>query len=240
MRRFRFSNIIISMIFCVSILMIQDTHSDYFNSSNDLSWSEDAWKEVRKDEGITHYSQPIKGCNLNAYKGVCIINKPIETINNLLMDVPNHPTWIAYCNVSSIIKRFSQDDAIQYYNFDVPWPFFDRDIVVHCTQKTDIITGTITIDSYALRTPVVPLKKKHLRITDAKQKWVIEKIDNEKTRITLIAVTNIEGQTPNLLKRLISQVIPSTTLENLKTVSMKQNTVSSTSYIAISDYNKKK
>lgn len=240
MRRFRFCNIIISMIFCISLLMIQDTHSDIKYSSNDLSWSEDAWKEIKKDQGVTHYSQQIKGCNLNAYKGVCIINKPIETIYNLLMDVPSHPTWVAYCTDSSIIKRFSHDDAIQYYNFDVPWPFFDRDIVVHCTQKTDLMTGTITIDSYALRTPVVPLKKKHLRITDAKQKWVIEKIDHEKTRITFIAVTNIEGQTPNLLKKLISQVIPSISLENLRAISMKQNTVSSTSYLAKSDYNKRK
>jgi ribosome-associated toxin RatA of RatAB toxin-antitoxin module len=219
-------------------LTIQDTHSDLFNSSNELSWSENSWIEIRKDEGITHYSQQIKGCNLNAYKGVCIINKSIETIYSLLMDVPSHPTWVAYCTSSSVIKRFSHDDAIQYYNFDVPWPFFDRDIVVHCMQKTEKLTGTITIDSYALRTPLVPLKKKHLRITDARQKWVIEQIGPEKTRITFIALTNIEGQAPNVLKKLISQVIPSTSLENLRAVSMKQNAISSTSYIAKSDYNK--
>lgn len=211
------------------------THAETLNRSKDLHLSENAWKVTEKDQGVTHYSQKIKGSGINAYKGVCIINKPIDTIFSLLSDIPSHPTWVAYCSSSSLIKKNSEDDTIQYYNFDVPWPFLNRDIVVHCTQRTDPVTGTITIDSYAVKAPVVPLKKNYLRVTDANQKWLLEQIEPGITRVTFIALTNIEGDAPNILKNLISHEIPSTSLENLKTIAMKMTTPTPNRYIAKSD-----
>jgi hypothetical protein len=209
-------------------------------SSNDFSISETGWKTSKKSHGVIHYTQPIKGCEMSAYKGVFIIDRPIETILSLVKDVTNHSSWVTFCSSSAIIKKNSESDAIQYYNFDVPWPFLNRDIVVHCIQKTDPATGTITIESNAVKSANVPLKKNHLRITDAKHRWVLEEIEPGKTRVTFISMTNVEGAAPNALKRLISQIIPATSLEKLLALSMKTSVPSQPTYIAKSNIANKK
>ncbi len=198
----------------------------------DLSLLGDDWTLTKKEKGVTHYSQPVKGYELNAYKGVCTINKSVGDVYSMLTDVASHPTWVAYCDSSSIVKKNSDEDAIQYYNFDIPWPFLNRDIVVHCRQKTNPQTGTVIIDCNAVKTPVVPLKKNHMRITDAKQRWVLEAVDHDRTRVTFIALTSIDGPAPGILKRLISNVIPSTSLENFKTVSTRYAASPTTKYMA--------
>lgn len=227
----RLFTIIYSIFFLVT-LSSNLFAGDISSVSMDSILSESAWKLTKRSHGVSHFTQHIKKCDVNAYKGVFVIDRPLETIHSLVTNVENHPLWVTFCSASSTIRKISADDAIQYYRFDVPWPFLNRDIVVHCTQRTDPITGTVTIDSQAVKTPVVPLKKNHLRITDAKHKWIFERIDHRRTKVTFISMTNMEGQTPRALKKLISQVIPSSSLENLKTISMKPGPPAPTSYIA--------
>ena len=231
---------IIYPIFFLSTSSFSLFAAEISSISLDTILSESAWKLTKKSRGISHYKQPIKEYDVNAYKGVLVIDRPLETIYSLVTNVENHPLWVTFCSSSSTIRKNSEDDAIQYYRFDVPWPFLNRDIVVHCTQKTDPVTGTVTIDSQALKTPMVPLKKNHLRITDAKHKWIFERIDQRRTKVTFISMTNMEGQTPRALKNLISQVIPSSSLENLKAISMKPDHPATSTYIAKTVVNKKR
>jgi hypothetical protein len=137
------------------------------------------------------------------------------------------------------VKKSSDEDVIQYFNFDVPWPFLNRDIVVHCTQKTEPQTGKIILDCFAVKTPLVPLKKNHMRITDSRQQWTLEKIGSGKTRITFVSITNIESSVPGILKRLISQIIPSKSLENLLSLSNNADSSVSSQYLAKTDIKKK-
>ena len=229
----RFSLIcIFIMVFSMSTSLC---HSGQTDISKDIFLAENAWNLTERGKGVTHYSQSVKGSDLNAYKGVCLIDSSIENVYAFLIDVSRHTSWIAYCSKSAVVEKNSDSDAIQYYDFDVPWPLSNRDIVVHCTTEVDSKTGAITISSSAVKDSVVPLKKDHLRITDAKQKWVIEQIAPEKTRVTLYSLTHIKGPAPKLLKKLVSHVIPSTSLKNLRLQAMKNTQTSPSRYIAKTD-----
>lgn len=227
---------IASVFLCLLLTVSVVSRADDMNDGMDLSQIVgDAWTITKKERGVTHYTQPVKGFDLNAYKGVCTINKPLGEVYTLLTDVASHPSWVAYCDSSTLVKRNSDDEAIQYYNFDIPWPFLNRDIVVHSRQKTNHQTGIVTIDCIAVKTPLIPLKKNHMRITDAKQRWILEPVGHERTRVTFISLTTIDGPAPWILKRLISNIIPATSLENFKSVSMKYATTSSSKYMARSE-----
>jgi hypothetical protein len=154
--------------------------SDFITKYIDGNTPEKGWKEMERSDGISHYTKPIKGTDLNAYLGICVINSSLDTLYSVLSNVPEHVKWVKYCATSVYLEKPSQTDSFQYYDFNVPWPFANRDIVVHCTTKFDWPSGRIRIFAEAVKDPMVPMKKNHYRITDSKQEWILEQIAPDK------------------------------------------------------------
>lgn len=179
------------------------------------------WKETDRIDGLVNYTRQIEGSELSAYKGVSVIDCPIELLYAILTNVSEHNTWITYCaSARELVRSSDNHQSYQYYNFDVPWPLSNRDVVVHCTTQTNWSEGTIIIQGDAIKEPLVPLKKNHLRITDSSHTWILESITPDSTRVTFLSRTLMDGPVPRLLNRLVSHVIPSTSLKNLKKISM--------------------
>jgi hypothetical protein len=179
------------------------------------------WKETNQCDGIVNYTRQIEGSELSAYKGVSVIDCPIELLYAILTNVSEHNTWITYCaSARELVRSSDNHQSFQYYDFDVPWPLSNRDVVVHCTTETNWAEGTIIIQGDAIKEPLVPLKKNHLRITDSSHTWILESITPDSTRVTFLSRTLVDGPVTSLLNRLVSHVIPSTSLKNLKKISM--------------------
>jgi hypothetical protein len=223
----------IFIVFCLSILILTPQYSsaegpntvpvsDFILKYIDNSNADKGWKETEHNEGISNYTKEIKGSDLNAYMGICVVDSSLETIYSVLSNVPEHIKWITFCSTASYLEKQSINDSYQYYDFNVPWPFLNRDMVVHCTTKIDWQMGKIVINTEAVKDPIVPIKKGHLRITDSKQKWVLEQIAPNKTKITFVSVTTLKDPVPRILNRLISQVIPSSSLKNLKKIATEK------------------
>ncbi|MBU1170543.1 MAG: hypothetical protein KKD44_13350 [Proteobacteria bacterium] len=224
------------LIFIVSAYSVfADEPDPTFLSGCSLSNSQQqdrAWCETEKSEGVTNFTKTIQGSDLNAYKGVCIIDSPIEIIYDILSNVSEHSKWIKYCATSRELDRPSDKQSFQYYDFDVPWPLANRDIVVHCTTEADWGRGKITIQSEAVKEPLVPIRKNHMRITDSRQEWILEQVTPDSTRVTFVSYTNMEGPVSKMLNKLISKVIPSSSLKNLKKISMEKYLSASDRFIA--------
>ncbi len=82
---------------------------------------------------------------------------------------------------------------------DTPWPFLDRDVLYKTEVKIDFASGKVVIQSIALKTPLIPLKKQYVRITDSEQQWILERIAVDRTRITFINRTNAAGPFANFI-----------------------------------------
>lgn len=192
------------------------------------------WEQIESSEGVTHFSKSIPDSVFKAYKGTCTINCPLDILYSILCDVPAHTKWIKYCNSSIELARPKPDESIQYYTFDIPWPLYDRDIVVNCKVDSDWDAGRVTIKSEAVKdrqTPV-PVQKKLLRVTDSEQIWDLEYVSSSETKVTFYSYASMDGVAPAMLNNLISCVIPSTSLKNLKDISTGKYHSSSLKFLA--------
>ncbi|GAB6094890.1 START domain-containing protein [Desulfatiferula olefinivorans] len=195
--------------------------------------SDPDWKETDRCDGFVSFTRRIEGSELTAYKGVGIIDCPIELLFAVLTNVSEHNTWVTYCaSARELVRSSDNHQSFQYYDFDVPWPLSNRDVVVHCTTRTNWAEGRIIIQGDAIKEPLVPVKKDHLRITDSSHTWILESVSPDSTRVTFLSRTLVSGPVPGLLNRLVSHVIPATSLRNLKKLSMDKFQASSERLLA--------
>jgi len=176
------------------------------------------WKLIANEEGVALYSRKVNGHSELEFKGVCLINQPLEVIGAVLSDIPSYPKWFFKCMESKKIPVENTSD-LNYYLYaaiDTPWPFSDRDVVYNAKVAIDSDLGKVVIKSTALTEPFVPLKNGYVRITDSEHQWIFERVTSERTRITFINRTNAAGPFANYISNPGTRDTTVHSLENLK------------------------
>ena len=198
--------------------------------------SSDGWKTIYSSQGITNYQKKDSNASTRTYKGVCIIESPVKTVYDIISDVGSHSEWVRFCRSSVLVANLTPKDSIQYYSFDIPWPFSDRDIVVNTNTDINWKAGRVVITSVAAPKSDIPLKKGCVRLTDSSQQWILEKITPASTKVTFKSYTPLQGSVPKFIRNIISNVIPSSTLKNLKQISTKQYLASREQFLADTEF----
>ncbi len=173
------------------------------------------WELLNNEDGITLYVRDVSGHSEAEYKGVGIINRPIEVVGSVLADIPSYPKWFFKCIESKKIhvKNSTKHNFFLYVAIDAPWPLSDRDAVYKTEIAIDYALGKAVIQSTALKEPLVPLRRQYVRITDSEHQWILEKISADRTRITFINRTNAAGSFANYIS---NPGIRDTTFHSLK------------------------
>ncbi len=193
------------------------------------------WKYVDNINGINSFKKIMPDTQSKAYKGVCIINSPIKTIYSIMTDVKNHNQWVKYCKSSKTIENNSPSSLTQYYQFDIPWPFSNRDMVVNSTADVDWDAGKVTISCVATVQPNVPQQQEFIRVRESNQKWLLEKVTPTSTKVTYTSHTPLSISESELIKEIASTTMPFSTLERLKKLSAKKYEASRTRCIVKSE-----
>jgi hypothetical protein len=107
-----------------------------------------------------------------------------------------------------------KNDSLFYVQFtmEMSWPLKKRDLVsdVKITKNKDLIT--ISLES----TPdYIESSDNFIRIDDSKSKWVLSKIDNETTKVSLQSYAIIDG-IPSFIVDMFIVEGPLFSLSNLK------------------------
>jgi hypothetical protein len=176
------------------------------------------WKLIAKEEGVALYSRKMSGHAELEFKGICLINQPLEVVGAVLSDIPSYPRWFFKCIESKKIplENTSELNFYLYIAIDTPWPFSDRDVVYKAKIAIDYILGKIVIKSTALTEQFVPPKKGYVRITDSEHQWILERVSSERTRITFINRTNAAGPLSNYISNPGTRDTTVHSLKNLK------------------------
>ncbi len=159
------------------------------------------WKLIADKDGITLYAREVSGHSELEFKGVCLVNQPLEVIGAVLSDIPSYPKWFFKCIESEKIpvENTSELNFYLYIALDTPWPFSDRDVVYKAKVDIDYALGKVVIQSTALTEQFVPLRRGYVRITDSEHQWILERVSSERTRITFINRTNAAGSFANYI-----------------------------------------
>ena len=174
------------------------------------------WKLALKKNGIKVYTRPAKGCPLDEFMGVTVINAPIETCVMVLRDVDSQPRWVGDCLESKLLKRISKDHLIAYNVIDVPWPLSNRDLQIDTRFITNLPKGIVTVKMAAYVPAIQPVTKKYVRITDMKATCIMKKINDNKTRVTYINRVNPMAPIPDSVANMFAKKNPYKTLLGMR------------------------
>lgn len=176
------------------------------------------WKLIANEEGVALYSRKVSGHSELEFKGICLINQPLEVIGAVLSDISSYPKWFFKCIESKKIP-VANTSELNYYLYvaiDTPWPFSDRDVVYKANVSIDYVLGKVVIKSTALTEQFVPLKNGYVRITDSAHQWILERVSSEQTRITFINRTNAAGPFADYISNPGARDTTVHSLKNLK------------------------
>jgi len=180
----------------------------------------EGWKLIEDDEGVAVYVRQLEGDSASQFKGVCVVNRPIEIVAAILADIAAYPEWFYKCiEAKKIPKNDSTDlDFIIYMAIKAPWPLLDRDALFHVKTAIDYDSEKVTINSVALKEPLVPIQEDYVRITDAEQQWILEKNTAKATRVIFTNRTDAGGSVSSFISGLGSRKSVYHSLINMKEI----------------------
>ena len=200
------AHLILQIIICLTLL--------------ETPFAADKWKLVADGGDIKVYESAWEGYSENQYKGVIVIQQPIEIVAAVLADIESYPGWFYRCSEARKLTddKASVLDFSLYIAIDVPWPFFDRHAVFRAQTTVDAVSETIVINSVAQIDSELPPHKDYVGITNSAQQWNLEKLTPQTTRITFTNQTGASGSMTAGITNLGSQATVHQSLINMKTV----------------------
>jgi hypothetical protein len=161
-----------------------------------------SWDFIKEKDSIKIYTRVETGKSLKSYRGVTILNSPVEKIFTVMEDINNTDWWDK--NLTQIkVLHYEKNNSAQYYLvYDLPSPVTDRDLCVDVTITIDKATGERTIKAVSLN-GVIPERNDMVRIKDYRQTWIIKPVDKERTHVLLEGFVDPAGTVPDWLSNML-------------------------------------
>lgn len=186
-----------------------------FFFSTIMLFSDDGWYTEFNKSGITVYTRVVAGSDIKEFKGVGLIDAPVEVVNNVLDDIPNLANWMPDCLVSRIVEKKSNDYMVLYQVIKTPWPLNSRDFTFETkiTKDKDKIIRTVK----AVPHSSYPPSGNYVRITNMTGQWTLLKQDNGTRTLAIYQIkTDPAGNIPVAVANSTSKKLPYETLIRLR------------------------
>jgi len=186
----------------------------FFSIPNIHSFAQDLIL-VKDKDGIIIYKEKDAHNNLNRIIASTVIPENSLKILSLICDAENHENWVYANHGAYILDSIDPYHWIYYSISKAPWPINNRDIVSSVELFIDNQTYTIRVESNG-KPNLIPESPNMVRIPILHSKWVLQKIDDENTRVKLDILVDPGGNIPNWVINLFSANGPYRTLINMK------------------------
>lgn len=132
----------------------------------------DKWELSLNHPDVKVYTRPVQGSSFVELRGITLIRTSISAVVALLNDVEFNPRWVPRSGGVTILKQVSPKEAYVRGIILAPWPFYDRDTVVHFLLKQDPDTLVVTIEMTSMA-DYYPLQKGYVRVSRMSGFWKI-------------------------------------------------------------------
>ncbi len=170
------------------------------------------WKLAKDKNGIKVYTRTQTGSKNKEFKAYTTVNAPIAKVEAKLGDVDNFDEWMNDVINPRQVKKVSNNEYYNYIELKVPFPFDNRDMVLHVKKSN--VNGVITLDQTSAPTEE-EAKKGKVRMTVASGKWILTPEGNT-TKIEYTFSADPAGSIPTWVVNMFVVDGPVTTLSNMK------------------------
>jgi hypothetical protein len=173
-----------------------------------------SWELKKEVDGIKIFTAKRPDAKFKSVRVECMVNARLPSLVALLLDVERNHEWVYHIKSSKLLKRISEKELIYQAEVCTPWPFTNRDLVVHLKCSRDQ-GGMIHIDSEA-EPGFIPVNKDLVRITSSRSHWVIASLSPGQQKLVYEISFDPGGSVPAWLTNMFLTEGPSETFTNLR------------------------
>ncbi|MGB1217883.1 MAG: START domain-containing protein, partial [Saprospiraceae bacterium] len=157
--------------------------------------NDEPWTEVSKTVEMEVYKRAPENSEWKEIKIIQYIKAPMQTIVDVIEDVDAYPSWIFKCSESHLVEQISKDEMVYYNVTDMPFPFWDRAIVIHSFSEYDAVNNIQYFRSKAT-TDYKEVSDDFVQITDFTSYWEISEQDDGVIRVLSKTTVDPAGSVP--------------------------------------------
>lgn len=176
-----------------------------------------SWQLSRHDavRNITVYVRDIPGSSYRGFYAVTQVRATTAAMLSVLADVPAMPEWIVRMSHARLLKRDADREAWIYGRYRMPYPFLDREAVLHSQISQDANTGVVVVTSRAVG-GYVPPAAHTVRLTRMESTWRLTPLADGMLRVELWGQGDPGGYVPPVLFNYNLPDEPAQTFRNLR------------------------
>jgi len=182
--------------------------------------AENKWQLIRDEDNIQVYSRYIQGSVIQSVKGVVNISASLDKLLNIFEDIKNCPSWMYRCKRAKTLKQINIVERIDYIVTDLPWPTWDRDLIIHSTFQQNRKTKKVEIKFRSLPNQLA-VKTGIVRIKEMTGSMRFVPLKNGSIQYTYEISADPRGNIPKWMVNAMATDFPFYTLKKLRALAEK-------------------
>lgn len=173
------------------------------------------WDFSGESHGIRIWTRTIPGAQLKDFRGVMVVDKPLDVVVAAVADVAAYPEWFFQMKEARLLDGKTLDDVHVYFVIGGIWPVSARDAVIRATVAQDPRTLALTMNADAAPARIPPVKGR-VRMPAMKSGWKLTPLSPTRTEVELIGNADPGGMIPLWLANSVVTLMPKETLKRLR------------------------
>ncbi|PTQ88936.1 SRPBCC family protein [Agitococcus lubricus] len=166
-----------------------------------IAWASD-WQLSKTDNKrqIQVYTRSQESSPYDEFYAKTVVAQPIDTVVAVLSDVSAWPQWLARLKLVKVLEK-KPNQFWLYSVYKLPYPFVERDAILHTLLMREPKTGVVRVEVEALAnyTLSLPIEVKRVRMTNLQSTWRLTPLAKGGTLIELSGRGEPEGLMPALI-----------------------------------------
>ena len=175
------------------------------------------WSKVDEDDGIKVWRLDVPGQDLPGFRGETVIPRSIPDIVAELKQVEHHTEWMHRCSASKTLKRVDDEHIVIYNRVDVPWPVWDRDVVLDTQFRAESEGRLVTLTFKHHNPKLHPLPDRVVRMPRLEGFYKMWALTPTSTKVVYQVEADVGGAVPKWMAARVARDMPYETLFALRT-----------------------
>lgn len=201
-------------IFEATLIMRQILFFVFFIGIVDQSFGQYQWKLDKDKNGIKVYLSNVAGTNYKAVRVVCTFPGTYFKLFSLLSNASRNVEWVYNSKTSYLLRQNNPLEFWYYSETQFPWPFSNRDVVIHIRMQTDSMPKFFTCIGTG-DPGFIPVKSGKVRIPHYYAFWKVTMPTAQTVHIDYILEVDPGGSVPSWISNVFVDKGPYETFKKL-------------------------
>lgn len=157
------------------------------------------WTQIDAADGIVVQIQAPDGEQEPVYRALGILAAPIGQILEVLHDSATAAEWIPDLAFEEVVDRRSDFERVTRSVYAVPFPFADRELVLHSRLSLDRTRGDLVAEAVSVEHPLAPLGRGRVRAHMVCSRTRLRPLGPNRTAIDFLLQVDPGGRIPGFL-----------------------------------------